>query len=217
MPRFVLPVRPLACAALVFALAACGQSETKKDEGSKSASAAAEPASAAPAAIDPCRLLTKSDAKAALGAAVKDARAYRDVGFAPGTRCTYFTAAPIEVAGGVWSVSVEAYDAATFKAQDSYFKSPADYFRRNRDALRAAAGKDAVTDVPGIGTAAFWQPAPGLLHVLDRGVYLTLGVHADFHIPPGSSEQVHAAEAAAEKAAAEKLAKEVVLPRLEKL
>jgi len=170
------------------------------------------------AAIDPCRLLTKVDAKKVLGAPVTNARVHHEVGFAPGTSCSYFTSAPVAKAGGTWEVSVEVYDMATFKQKGSYFKSPESYFYRSRDALMSTShhGVKDVNAVSAVGEAAFWQSAPGLLNVLDRGVYLILNVHANFHIPLGPSEKVKAEEDAAELHAARNLANNVVLPRLEK-
>ncbi len=169
------------------------------------------------AAIDPCRLLTKADAKKVLGAPVTDAKVYHDVGV-PGTRCSYFTSAPIAEAGWSGVVSVEVYDMATFKRKGSYFKSPENYFYRSRDALMSTShhGVNDVSTVNAVGEAAFWQPGPGLLNVLDRGVYLVLSVHANFHIPLGPGEKVDVEEDAAQLHAAKNLANHVVLPRLEK-
>ncbi len=173
---------------------------------------------AAPAAaINPCRLLTKADAKKVLGAPVTDAKVYHDVGV-PGTSCSYFTSAPIAEAGGTGAVSVDVYDMATFKQKGSYFKSPENYFYRSRDALMSTShhGVQDVSIVNAVGEAAFWQPGPGLLNVLDRGVYLILSMHANFHIPLGPGEKVKAEEDAAQLHAARNLANHVVLPRLEK-
>lgn len=174
-------------------------------------------AEASAAAIDPCRLLTKTDAEKVLGAPVKDAKIYHDVGTL-GTSCSYVTSAPIAKAGGTLWVELEVFDMATFKQKGSYFKSPENYFYRSRDAMLSAGHnklKD-VSTVNAVGEAAFWQPAPGLLHVLDRGVYLILSVHANFHIPLGPGEKVEAEEVAAELQAAKNLANNVLLPRLEK-
>ena len=104
--------------------------------------------------------------------------------------------------------------AATFKAEDSYFASPTDFFQRTRKAQLDVKSDHPPRDIAGIGEAAFWQPSPGVLNILDHGVYLTVSVHADFHIPPGTSEQVHAAEEAAELKAATELAQKTLLPRL---
>lgn len=204
----------LGCALAV--LAACGPSDDKKSDAGKEeparTAAAAKPASAA---IDPCTLLTRADARKALGAAVGAARQGKLTGFAPGHSCAYYTAAPIEQAGAVWSVKVGVYDPATFKAEDSFFASPTVFFQRTRKAQLDMKSKNPPRDMAGIGDAAFWQPIPGVLNILASGVYLTVSVHADFHIPPGTTEQVHAAEEAAELKAATDLAQKTLLPRLQ--
>lgn len=212
------PTGPVLCFAVALVvLAACGQSEEKtgKVTAADGQGGAAKPAAAA--AIDPCALLTKADAAAVLGEAVTDARKKTVVGFAPGHSCAYFSAAPMEEAGAVWSVKVTVYDAATFKAEDSYFASPTVFFNRTRKAQMDVKSKNPPRDIAGVGDAAFWQPVPGVLNILDRGVYLAVSVHANFHIPPGTSDEVHAAEEAAGLKAATGLAQKTLLPRLETL
>lgn len=178
------------------------------------AKAPAAEAKAPAAAIDPCALLTKEEARKILGAAVKDGKR-QDVGtFAPGTSCQYLTSAPIEEAGGTWGVTVEVYDQATFDKRTSYFKSPAMAFHRNHKAMKLDANSHLV-DIKDVGDEAYWTG--GHLYVLDRGVELVFTVHAKFHIPPGPGEKVDAEEDAAELHASTDLAKNIVLPRLEKM
>ena len=204
-----------ACVTAGALAASCGPSDSSKKENSASSHKTAPSRMAAAAGpIDPCKLLTKADARKVLGAPVTDGRTTHEVGFAPGTRCSYFTSAPMEVAGAVWSVSLVVFDQATFKKQGSYFASPTVYFERTRRASKAVSTTNLV-DIPGIGDAAFWQGQ--MLHVLDRGVYLVVNVKANFHIPPGTKEKVEPAEDAAELAAAKSLASTVILPRLDKL
>ncbi len=194
---------------LSFVVTACSAGNGKAKAAAKTEALAA--------AINPCRLLTKADAKKVLGAPVTDAKIYHDVGV-PGTSCSYSTSAPVAEAGWTGVVSLDIYDMATFKQKGTYFKSPENYFYRSRDALMSTSQHGAmdVRAVNAVGEAAFWQPGAGLLNVLDRGVYLTLSVHANFHIPLGPGEKVKAEEDAAQLHAAKDLANNVVLPRLEK-
>jgi hypothetical protein len=213
VPRYTALV---ACALALTLVSACGKKVSKTPQ--VAASSNAETSKAAPGAeIDPCSLLSKAQAQTILGEPVTDGRVDKEVGFAPGKRCSYFTSAPIETRGGKYEVYVEVYDTPTFKQEGSYFKSPTEYYKRSRKSQLAETGPDAAKDVSGIGESAFWQPAPGTLNVLDRGVYLILNVHADFHIPPGPSDKVDAEEEAAELQAATQMAKTVVLPKLESL
>src|SRR5512146_2905484 len=46
------------------------------------------------AAINPCTLLTRADARKILGAPVNEGKITNEVGMAPGTRCSYITSAP---------------------------------------------------------------------------------------------------------------------------
>lgn len=209
----------VACALALTLVTACGKKASETSQASAPAAASSAVASKAMpgSAIDPCSLLSKADALAILGEPVTDGREDKEVGFAPGKRCSYFTSAPIETRGGKYEVYVEVYDAPTFKTEGSYFKSPTKYYERSRKSQLAETGPDAAKDVSGVGESAFWQPAPGQLNVLDRGVYLIVNVHADFHIPPGPSDKVDAEEEAAELQAAIKTAKTIVLPKLESL
>ncbi len=175
-------------------------------------SACANPGSAT--SIDPCSLLSKHDARKILGESVKDARRSKDVGFAPGNKCSYLTSAPMEKRGGVYGVYVEVFDAATFKKDGSYFKSPTQYFQRSRKAAMSTGNKAKPVNEPGIGDAAYWQRSGGILNILDHGIYLLVSVHADFHIPPGPSAKVDAEESAAERKAARNVARTIVLPKL---
>ncbi|SMF81020.1 hypothetical protein SAMN06265365_13942 [Tistlia consotensis] len=165
-------------------------------------------------ALDPCALFTQAEAEQVLGGKVVQ-RHDQEVGFSPGTICSYDTVASPDQVGGAYGASLELYDAVVFAQQGSYFASPEQYFHRNREAQGATP--PGVEDIAGVGEAAFWLPAPGQLHVLDHGVYLVLSVHANFHIPPGPSDQVDAEERAAETKAAKQLATGVVLPALETL
>jgi hypothetical protein len=205
-----------ACLVAAALMMGCGSSSSGTNPAAGKSNGA-EPGAAAEGittAINPCTLLTRADAKQILGAPVTEGKITSEVGMAPGTRCSYLTSAPIETAGGTWGVSVEVYDQSTFNARGSYFKSPAIYFQRNHDATKASPHTE-LMDVKGVGTAAYWT---GLgLHVLDRGVYLVITVHANFHIPPGPGEKVRAEEDAAELHAATNVANTLILPRLEKL
>lgn len=214
---FSRPFTAIATCTIAGVLAAsCGPSGSGKKQGAEASGkpAAARTATAATGPIDPCKLLTKAEAQKILGAPVKDAMITHDVGFAPGTKCSYFTAAPMEVAGGVWSVSVEVFDQATFDKQGSYFKSPSQAYHRGYKAATSVSTNE-VKDVAGLGDSAYWNGH--VLAVLDRGVELDLAVHANFHIPPGPGKKVDAEEDAAELHAATDLAKTIVLRRLERL
>lgn len=204
-----------AAVAMSVSVVSCGPSGSKKNQTSKDSSAAApdKKNAATAVAINPCALLTKADARKILGAAVTDGRITEDVGFAPGTACTYFTSAPIEVAGGTWSVAVEVYDQATFDSKGSYFKSPTLYFHRNYKAMKSVTNSG-LKDVKDVGAEAYWSG--GQLYVLDRGVVLVFTLHAKFDIPPGPRDKVDAEVDAAALQASIDLAKNVVLPRLEK-
>ena len=214
---FSRPYARIATCVIAAGLAAsCGPSDSGKKQSAESAGKAesAKTDAAVTGPIDPCTLLTKAEAQKILGAPVADARVTHDVGFAPGTRCSYFTSAPIEEAGAVWSVWVEVFDQATFDKQGSYFKSPSQAYQRGYKAAKSVS-TNTVKDIAGVGDSAYWNGQQ--LTVLDRGVEVDLSVHANFHIPPGPGEKVDAEENADELHAATDLAKSIVLPRLEKL
>lgn len=204
------------CVIAAALAASCGPGDSgkKKNVESSSKSGTAKTAMAATAPIDPCKLVTTAEARKILGAPVTDGRVTHDVGFTPGTKCSYFTSAPMEVAGGVWGLSVEVFDQATFDKQGSYFKSPAQAYHRGYKAAKSVPTNE-VKDVAGVGDSAYWNGHA--LIVLDRGVEVDIVVNANFHIPPGSSEKVNAEEDAAELHAATDLAKSIVLPRLAKM
>lgn len=178
-------------------------------------SAAASPGSDTP--IDPCSLLTKTDARAILGEPVTDARKKSEVGFTPAHKCSYFTSAPLEKRGAVYGVSLLVSDEATFKKMGSYFKDPKQAFYRNRKGLLAVKKPNQQLDISGVGDAAYWDTAPGRLHVLFGDVYLIVYVAADFHIPPGTSKEVRAKEDAAMLKAEKHVVNTIILPRLHKL
>jgi len=121
------------------------------------------PASGAPAAVDPCALLTKQEAATALGEAVDEPKKIERAGSAgPGSRvasCEYTSAArhSVQVIIRRFSTDSEAMSVQVYKA--------------------AAAKKERV---PGIGDLACWNdPAHRELQVLKGATVLTIQINRD--------------------------------------
>lgn len=176
---------------------------------------AAPGASGAPpaaAGIDPCALVTRADAERLLGARVEPGIRSDSVQMATGRDCVYVATAPAGSAAGTWGIGLTVYDDATVRSSDALFKSAADYFHRSMAKLRASGA--ALVAVPGLGTAAFWQPEAHLLHILDHGVYVVLDVDVEYRVPSGSGERAKVQLQADKRAAEIRLARDAVLPRL---
>jgi hypothetical protein len=126
-------------------------------------------------ALDPCAFITPEEAAAILGEAVKPARSGKTTGFAVGSSCAYYTAAPLAERGGVGSLSLVVYDAETMQAEESLYTSPAEYFRRLRKANESSAGSKTEA-LDGLGEESYWQGGADQLHLLAGGLYLVLSV-----------------------------------------
>ena len=168
-------------------------------------------ASPAAAGIDPCALVTRADAERLLGTRVKPALRGKSRLMATGLTCDYVVAAPTASVGGVSGIDLTVYDDATVRAPYSMFKSAAEYFRYGMHALRVSGAL--LVAVNGLGAAAYWQPGKDRLHLLDRGVYVTLDVEPAA-VAPGSAGPSDSQHEAVRRAADIALARETVLPRL---
>lgn len=134
-------MRSIGAMLVLIAVAGCGTS------GGTDNSAAAGP-STATAAIDPCTLVTRDEAAAALGGAVGAAQ--KQSGFGQFDQCQYLAEGERIADMGTVTVQVHGVDIAS-----------------KRKAF-ADAG-EATETVEGIGEAAFWAPGSSALYTGKHG------------------------------------------------
>lgn len=120
----------------------------------------------------PCSLITKQDAEAILGEAVKAPRTGKVAGMATGEKCVYFTAAPMAKRGGTGMVQLLVFTKDSLKG--GMFSAPEDYFKRLQKAGQNAGSS--LEDIAGLGDKAYWNPKGDTLHILAKGAYLQLKV-----------------------------------------
>lgn len=120
----------------------------------------------------PCSLITKQEAEAILGEAVKAPRTGKVAGMATGEKCVYYTAAPLAKRGGTGLVQLLVFTKDSMK--DGAFSAPQDYFKRLHKAGKNAGAP--LEDIAGLGGEAYWNPKGNTLHILAKGAYLQLKV-----------------------------------------
>ena len=121
---------------------------------------------------EPCSLITKEEAEAILGEAVKAPRTGKVVGMAEGVKCEYFTAAPIAKRGGTGMVKLTMFTKDTLGG--GLFSSPENYFERRFKASNKAGAK--LEEISGLGEQAYWDSKSNVLHILAKDMYLLLSV-----------------------------------------
>ncbi len=162
--------------------------------------------------IGPCILVTRAEAEGLLGTRVKAAIHRQSVLMATGNQCRYVAAASARSSDGAPAITLTVYDDAHLRTQHSPFKNAADYFHRDMRAMRASG--TLLVPVHGLGATAYWQPRANLLHVLDHGVYIMVGVNVGLPVPSGPGRQPGQLRTAAQRAAAITLMRNTILPHL---
>jgi hypothetical protein len=155
--RFFLPLF-LACCLLAFA--GCGKSPSVTS-GTQGKSTGTQQTTKDK--IDPCALITRAEAEAALGEPVGEPECDTAVSPTGQALCVYSSTTSerfVQI-----SVTETGAMAETLRVQG---ESAATIYRTTRDNF------EPVTEVPGIGDDAFWD-VPGL-HVLKGDVYLIIAV-----------------------------------------
>lgn len=164
----------------------------------------------APAAgIDPCSLVSRSEAERILQTQVKPAIHRETVLMATGYQCRYIA---VDHGGQTKGIAITVYDDVHIRTQDTLFKNAADYFDRDMRALRNSGTR--LIAIKGLGTAAYWQPGQDLLHLLDHGVYVMLDVEIGSPSLAESAQSSNLQTEAAKRAVDIQLAREAILPRL---
>lgn len=164
-------------------------------------------------ALDPCSLITQAEAAQILGEAVAAPVTKAVTGVAAGSKCFYRTAAPLAKRGGVGTLEIIVYDPATMQAKGIAFKSPAKYFKRNRQVL-AKRGK--VQPVDGLPCPAFWLPGANVLHLLAEGHYVQITVRDLTKTQAANRAELDRLLAARRLKLSKQAALQYVLPRLPK-
>jgi hypothetical protein len=209
---------PFAAGFALLSLVACGAGDDRdaavRERGAETSSAAEDPSGrATPAALPPCELLTADVAQSVLAAPVKDPREKVSTsGLAPGRSCTYFTAAPIEEAGGTGTLRLRITDASTLEP-DGLFASPQELFDRELDALRGRNA--AVEEIEGLGDRAYWLAGSDILRVMFKGVYLEVEVKDLSKLSAPTRTALDAKISAHRRDASVALLRDHVLPKLQ--
>jgi len=159
----------------------------------------------------PCSLITKLEAEAILGEAVKAPRTGKVVGMASGEKCVYYTAAPLAKRGRTGVVRLLIFSKDSLKG--GIFSTPEDYFKR-----LSRAGKNAgsqIEVVAGLGDKAYWSPRGDTLHILAKGLYLQFKL-VDMKVikVKGGMDKLHAAVSEHRKKLSIDAAKKYIMPKL---
>jgi hypothetical protein len=162
----------------------------------------------------PCQLITQDEAKAIIGDEMKPPRLTQSVGMAAGSRCQYFTAAPLHKRGATGSVSLLLYEAEAMKKAESMYTSPKEYFQRTLKVQKSAKSAK-IEEINNLGDQAFWQGGSNRLHILINNRYVILKISDKLNISSqkGMSD-LHAKISAHWRKVCEKAARQYILPRL---
>jgi len=163
-------------------------------------------------AFEPCALVTKAEAEKIMGEEVTDPIPAKVTGMAAGNRCAYRTAAPLAQRGGVGTLQVVVYDPETMAQEGILFKTPREYFLKNRGALEKSSKN--LQDVPGLADQAFWLPGADTLHLLAGELYLQLQVKDLVKMEGKTMSDLTQKLSAHRLELSTRIARDLVLPRL---
>jgi hypothetical protein len=162
-------------------------------------------------ALDPCALVTKAEVEKIMGEEVSGPFPAQVTGMTAGVRCSYKTAAPLAQRGRVGTLQVVVYDQETM-AQGVLFKSPREYFAKNRRALEKSSKN--LRDVPGLADQAFWLSGPDTLHLLAGEYYLQLQVKDMVQMKAKTMSDLSQKVSAHRLELSIRIARDFLLPRL---